>query len=583
MKISSQMKLLALCLAYAVSVRRAAAMAARNTREIFQHTMAPVSLAEEDAPVSVDVPVGERNITIRWAGPTDTADDADLQENVTADNNIGSGCRQHFPSPLRYKINPGKLSLSHRERLQHLLQHNHFSHPDASPIVLLAADPADDESDAEDSFDTGNATEWKDTDIEETGEADEQGDEGADTSMALQVDSPVRQHLRSHRSHHPVVFLETGSWGPVTVPTNKEIDLPKDTPTIGQRKWTRPTFSPSGSSATSAPTEAPSATMEQEPESKWLNDMRGMMESTTTSAPAAAGKSAPAPTSSGGVDGWLDQWKNWRSTSTAAPSSRGSAKTTPAPSTDGEEEDGEEDDTDTETDTDKKKPSRLGRWLGRITGKEGDEGAKLIGIGDNSTTELSQFAQDILNGHNKLRKGAGLKPVKWSGALAKFMRGHLKTLHQQNSCRMMHSTNQQRTKVGKFQRVGENLYMSWGSQSAKPKGAGVANSWYDEVHCYRYGPIGNSCTTYPNSKCTAETGFPQDPRYVMTGHFTQLMWESVTHIGCAMHGCGKVSGRWSFLAGCVYGSTTKPYGGNMYGQYPFSDKVAAKLKIPACA
>ena len=167
-------------------------------------------------------------------------------------------------------------------------------------------------------------------------------------------------------------------------------------------------------------------------------------------------------------------------------------------------------------------------------------------------------------------------------------------------------------KVGKFQRVGENLYMSWGSQSAKPKGAGVANSWYDEVHCYKYGPIGNSCTTYPNAKCTTETGFPQDPRYVMTGmfdphpptlsppsqvhpisvwvcgcrgagHFTQLMWESVTHIGCAMHGCGKVNGRWSFLAGCVYGSTTKPYGGNMYGQYPFSDKVAAKLKLPACA
>ena len=130
--------------------------------------------------------------------------------------------------------------------------------------------------------------------------------------------------------------------------------------------------------------------------------------------------------------------------------------------------------------------ARLGRWLGRITGKEGDEGAKLIGIGDNSTAELSHFAQgktqfekgerapccpavlplslslfmccavcrvcdmnesDILNGHNKLRKGAGLKPVKWSGALAKFMRGHLKTLHQQNACRMMHSTNQQRTKV----------------------------------------------------------------------------------------------------------------------------------------
>ena len=239
MKISSQMKLLALCLAYAVSVRRAAAMATRNTREIFQHTMAPVSLAQEDSPVSVDVPAGERNITIRWAGPTDTVDDADLQENVTADNSIASGCRQHLPTPLRYKINPGTLSLSHRERLQHLLQHNHFSHPDASPIVLLAADPDDDESDAEeDSFDTGNATEWKDTDVEETGEADEQGDEGADTSMALQVDSPVRQHLRSHRPHHPVVFLEIGSRGPVTVPTNTEIDLPKDTPTIGQRsEW----------------------------------------------------------------------------------------------------------------------------------------------------------------------------------------------------------------------------------------------------------------------------------------------------------------------------------------------------------
>jgi hypothetical protein len=59
---------------------------------------------------------------------------------------------------------------------------------------------------------------------------------------------------------------------------------------------------------------------------------------------------------------------------------------------------------------------------------------------------------------------------------------------------------------------GENLYYAWGSPSVAYKSGQASISWYSEAKNYNY------------STAQAQSGF-------VTGHFTAMIWKSVTSVG----------------------------------------------------
>eukprot|EP00920_Eleutheroschizon_duboscqi_P027600 GHVT01067617.1.p2 GENE.GHVT01067617.1~~GHVT01067617.1.p2 ORF type:complete len:148 (+),score=15.80 GHVT01067617.1:348-791(+) len=141
---------------------------------------------------------------------------------------------------------------------------------------------------------------------------------------------------------------------------------------------------------------------------------------------------------------------------------------------------------------------------------------------------------------------------------------------------MKHSPQKYRDRVGSFRNAGENLYSIWGVDKP-PSPQRVAEAWYNEIYCYRFGVVGRPCTKYPNARCKKITGFSNNP---LTGHFTQLMWSSASHVGCAVVECRSHSGGGKkFLAGCVYGSNTAGFGGNLLGETPFSPTIAGNLGL----
>eukprot|EP00922_Rhytidocystis_sp_ex-Travisia-forbesii_P055478 GHVS01082165.1.p1 GENE.GHVS01082165.1~~GHVS01082165.1.p1 ORF type:complete len:984 (+),score=110.39 GHVS01082165.1:1533-4484(+) len=191
--------------------------------------------------------------------------------------------------------------------------------------------------------------------------------------------------------------------------------------------------------------------------------------------------------------------------------------------------------------------------------------------------ELSTYERAMLNAHNAYRKNAVLRPVQWDGALATFVVDHMKSQDAYKNCKMEHSKQSQRDSVGVFTNVGENLYTGWGG-TIFPKAERIVEAWYDEINCYRYGPIGAPCTKNPNPQCALIAGFKGNNP--LTGHFTQLMWSSVTHIGCGAIECSTYKGPGKkFFGGCSYGSTISGYGGNMVGEYPFDARAASRLGL----
>ncbi|KAF8822455.1 SCP family extracellular subfamily protein [Cardiosporidium cionae] len=192
---------------------------------------------------------------------------------------------------------------------------------------------------------------------------------------------------------------------------------------------------------------------------------------------------------------------------------------------------------------------------------------------------FSTFQHDLLEQQNFYRSQAGLEKLQWDETLERFITNHIITLDMKQSCLLHHSLHQQRAQVGKFTSIGENLYARWG-EFFPPPGSRPATAWYNEISCYRYGTVGNSCTKNPNPLCKNVTGFDSS---VMVGHFTQLMWEESTHVGCAGLRCASFKGNGNkYIVGCSYGSTKTKYGGNVAGQYPFRGAVADNLNLSRC-
>eukprot|EP00922_Rhytidocystis_sp_ex-Travisia-forbesii_P055475 GHVS01082161.1.p1 GENE.GHVS01082161.1~~GHVS01082161.1.p1 ORF type:complete len:986 (+),score=101.45 GHVS01082161.1:103-3060(+) len=193
------------------------------------------------------------------------------------------------------------------------------------------------------------------------------------------------------------------------------------------------------------------------------------------------------------------------------------------------------------------------------------------------SVELPTYEKAMLDAHNKYRKNAGVRLVKWDQALADYIVDHMKSQDAWKNCKMQHSKQAQRDRVGVFTNIGENLYTGWGG-SVFPKAERIVEAWYNEIHCYRYGPVAAPCTKNPNAQCARIAGFKGNNP--LTGHFTQLMWSTTTHVGCGAIECASYRGGGKkFFGGCSYGSSLTGYGGNMVGEYPFDARVAARLGL----
>jgi pathogenesis-related protein 1 len=170
--------------------------------------------------------------------------------------------------------------------------------------------------------------------------------------------------------------------------------------------------------------------------------------------------------------------------------------------------------------------------------------------------------------HNYFRAGAGLGLLEWDDALADFATEHAKYLRDSNYCSMRHSSSDQRKNIDGWGYVGENLYWYW----TCPYGDGIAlndfptksqdsvDAWYEEIKFYQWSSQSfDACPMRNNDNGDAQVG-----------HFTQLMWEGTTHLGCDYATCGSSDN--TMVIVCEYGP-----GGNMQGEQAFSNEARSAL------
>ncbi|KAJ5493439.1 hypothetical protein N7539_002185 [Penicillium diatomitis] len=113
-----------------------------------------------------------------------------------------------------------------------------------------------------------------------------------------------------------------------------------------------------------------------------------------------------------------------------------------------------------------------------------------------SYTSLDDFKDTMLKTTNNYRKIYQADSLSWNDELADYSRKWAK------GCLWKHSDGQ----------YGENLAFGYPNTSA------AVDAWADEVKLYNF---------------NKPTGFSEK-----TGHFTQLVWQSTTEVGCAAINCG---------------------------------------------
>jgi uncharacterized protein YkwD len=171
------------------------------------------------------------------------------------------------------------------------------------------------------------------------------------------------------------------------------------------------------------------------------------------------------------------------------------------------------------------------------------------------------FNHDILEAHNVVRTYAGLAPLTWHDGLAAKANQRADELVR-GGCYIRHTSTGRRMHEHGFYYLGENLYKVI---NMEPTGVDIVDAWYAEIEDYTYGRVGDSCV---RGRCWHRS---QPPCTV--GHFTQVMWQSSSQIGCARRECYGQPKR-TFVALCYYGE-----GGNIVGSEPFYSSHAQTLGV----
>jgi pathogenesis-related protein 1 len=111
----------------------------------------------------------------------------------------------------------------------------------------------------------------------------------------------------------------------------------------------------------------------------------------------------------------------------------------------------------------------------------------------------SALARDMLAAHNAFRAKVNVKPLVWSGALARRAQEWANTLIEGNQ--LYHPRKSS---------YGQNLYEIHGGRTAPAK---VVETWASEAKDY----------DYEKNRCAGQCG-----------HYTQVVWSGTREIGCAV-------------------------------------------------
>lgn len=156
------------------------------------------------------------------------------------------------------------------------------------------------------------------------------------------------------------------------------------------------------------------------------------------------------------------------------------------------------------------------------------------GGGSTSTpTPISPASEPIsMNGmletHNQVRAAVAVMPLTWSSQMTSYAQEWATYLANNNNCEMKHRSVAGINPLN----VGENLYwasaVKWSDgrteiQAVTP--TQVATAWADEKVDYNY--ASNSCAL--GKAC---------------GHYTQMVWNTTTEVGCAMALCSDKGQIW---------------------------------------
>lgn len=160
--------------------------------------------------------------------------------------------------------------------------------------------------------------------------------------------------------------------------------------------------------------------------------------------------------------------------------------------------------------------------VGSVACGEDDDASAAVGDTSAEPAELD----GVTLAHNEVRAQVGLAPLAWDEDLAAIAQGWA------NTCQFAHNSGRSDTYP---EYVGENIYMSGGFV---PSGADVVDAWASEVADYDY--AANRCSG-------------------VCGHYTQIVWEETSKVGCGIAECGRGN-----IVVCNYAP-----GGNINGRRPY--------------
>ncbi len=162
-------------------------------------------------------------------------------------------------------------------------------------------------------------------------------------------------------------------------------------------------------------------------------------------------------------------------------------------------------------------------------------------VGNNIS--IDDQIESMLVLHNDARRDVGIMhDLIWSDRIALDAQSYANTLA--NSGAFEHDPkNHEGYDNGVY---GENLYAAYPS---KPSLSTATKAWVDEKQYYAYGLIGDESTCEENQLC---------------GHYTQIIWESTSEVGCAISKYTTGSYKDGYVVVCKYQTP-----GNYIGETPY--------------